>query len=90
MNFPTINLVAATAIVAVTLTALAQEPVQNIDPARHGNLAAAQSLIRQAYDRITEAQQDNRYQLGGNAARAKSLLQQANEELRLAANAANR
>lgn len=65
------------------------EPWVNIDPARHGNLAGAQELIRAAYDKLTVAQQDNNYRLGGNADRAKDLLRQASQELRYAANAAN-
>ena len=39
---------------------------------------------------MTEAQQDKRYNLGGHAARAKELLRQANDEIKLAAEAANR
>ena len=84
----TIGLVAVVAALAAGV-AWAQEPEQNIDPDRHGNLAAAQNLVVEAFDRITEAQQDNRYNLGGHAARAKDLLRQANDELRLAADAAN-
>ena len=84
----TIGLVAVVATMAAGV-AWAQEPEQNIDPDRHGNLAAAQNLVVEAFDRITEAQQDNRYNLGGHAARAKDLLRQANDELRLAADAAN-
>jgi len=80
----------AAAAIAVAIVAYAQEPVRNIDPARHGNLAAAQDLVRQAFDRITVAQQDNRYNLGGHADRAKELLRQANEQIKQAAEAANR
>lgn len=65
------------------------EPVLNVDPALHGNIAAAQSLSRQAYDRVTAAQAANDYNLGGHAARAKELLRQANEEMKLAALSAN-
>lgn len=84
----------AKAALALTLltaagSAFAQEPVQNIDHARHGNLAAAQDLVRQAYDRLASAQQANDSELGGHAAKAKALLQQANVEIRLAADAAN-
>ena len=60
------------------------EPVVNISP-RHGNLRDAQSLIVQAYERITNAQIDNRGGLGGHAAKAKELLSRADEELKLAA-----
>ncbi len=67
----------------------AQAPVVNIDHRRHGNLAAAQSYIVQAYQKINAAQAANQDQLGGHAQRAKDLLSQADAELRLAANGAN-
>lgn len=66
----------------------AQAPAVNIGD-RHGNLRAAQQYIVSAWQRIDIAQQDNNYQLGGHAGRAKELLVQADEELRLAANTAN-
>lgn len=69
--------------------AAAQAPSVNIDPQRHGNLAAAQESIVVAYIRIGDAQQGNDSHLGGHAAKAKSLLDQANEELRLAADFAD-
>ena len=68
---------------------LAQGPVVNIDSRRHGNLAAAQSYIVQAYRRINQAQGANNDQLGGHAQRAKDLLNQADAELRAAANVSN-
>lgn len=77
-------------LVAVATAAGAQEPAQNIDPARHGNLAAAQGMIREAYDKMTEAQAANNGQLGGHAARAKELMREANDEIKLAAIVANR
>ena len=66
----------------------AQAPVVNIGD-RHGNLRAAQQYIVSAWQRIDEAQQDNHYQLGGHAGRAKQLLVQADEELKQAAITAN-
>jgi hypothetical protein len=57
---------------------------------RHPNLRAAQDLINQAFDRITAAQQANEWDMGGHAAKAKDLLVQAKEQIRLAAEAANR
>lgn len=66
-----------------------QQPVVNIDPHRHGNLAAAQGYIVDAYQRIQNAQSANHGQLGGHAQRAKELLTQADAELRLAADVAN-
>lgn len=73
----------------VALMACAQEPVQNIDHERHGNLATAQDLVRQAYDKVSEAQEDSHGELGGHAAKAKELLRQANQEIKLAAETAN-
>jgi hypothetical protein len=69
-------------------TAQPQAPVVDIGD-RHGNLREAQELIAQAYQVVDRAQVDNDAHLGGHAARAKELLNQASEELRLAANAAN-
>jgi hypothetical protein len=65
------------------------EPATNVDPHRHGNIARAQELSRQAYDAMTAAQQANEFDLGGHASRAKELLAQANQEMKLAAEAAN-
>jgi len=76
-------------LLAAATFAVAQQPPRNVDPARHGNLAAAQQLIDQAYNRMTAAQQANEYDLGGHAARAKQLLWQASEEIKQAAIAAN-
>jgi len=67
----------------------AQAPVINIDRHRHGNMAAAQSFIVQAYQKLEQAQRANDDQLGGHAQRAKDLLTQADEEIRLAADVAN-
>jgi hypothetical protein len=70
-------------------TVFAQAPVVNIDRRRHGNLAAAQSFIVEAYQKLDMAQQANEDQLGGHAQRAKQLLTQADQEIRLAANVSN-
>ena len=84
----TYTLLAVIATVAAC-AASAQMPMQNIDPQRHGNLAAAQNLVVQAFERLSDAQAANNYQLGGHVARAKDLLRQANEEIKLAAETAN-
>ena len=57
---------------------------------RHPNLAQAQNLIESAMGKISAAQQANEFDMGGHAARAKQLLGQAYEEIKLAALAANR
>ena len=95
MNVRTPVLLAAIVVLAscsqpVPLPNGPNEPVLNVDPARHGNLAAAQELSREAYDRLTAAQVANEFDLGGHAANAKELLRQANDEMKLAALAANR
>jgi hypothetical protein len=56
---------------------------------RHPNLEAAQRLINQAFDRITAAQQANEWDMDGHAAKAKDLLADAKEQIRMAAAAAN-
>lgn len=70
--------------------AIAQRPRQNVSPARHPNLAAAQRLSRQAWEKIEDAQRANEWDLEGHARKAKELLDQVNRELKLAAEASNR
>jgi dethiobiotin synthetase len=70
--------------------AVAQKPVQNVSGQKHPNLAAAQRLSEQAYNKITEAQQANEWDMDGHAAKAKDLLEQVNNQLKLAAEAANK
>ena len=69
---------------------VAQEPKRNISGARHPNLAAAQRLSQQAYDKIVAAQQANEFDMRGHAQKAKELLDEVNKELKLAAEMANR
>ena len=57
---------------------------------RHPNLAAAQHFIDQAYAKIVAAQEANEFDMNGHAQKAKDLLDQANQQLKLAAQAANR
>ena len=70
--------------------AIAQRPKEDISKGRHPNLAAAQRLSQQAWERIVEAQRANEWDLQGHAQRAKNLLDQVNNELKQAAEAANR
>ena len=78
----------AAAAAAATLT-FADPPVRDIRAARHPNLAAAQRLVHQAWERISAAQAANEFDLGGHAQKAKELLDQANVELKAAAETAN-
>jgi hypothetical protein len=66
------------------------QPKENISKALHPNLAAAQRLSQQAWDKIVAAQQANEWDLQGHAQKAKELLDQVNNELKLAAEASNR
>lgn len=66
------------------------QPARNISPGRHPNLAAAQRLCQQAYERIEAAQQANEWDMHGHAQKAKNLLDEVNRELKAAAEAANR
>lgn len=71
--------------------ALAQHPpAENVSPNKHPNIAAAQRLTEQAYNKIAAAQEANEWDMQGHAAHAKDLLDQANRELKAAAEAANR
>ena len=69
---------------------MAQRPKQNISAGRHPNLAAAQRLSEQAWQKIIAAQEANEFDMAGHAQKAKELLDQVNRELKQAAEAANR
>ena len=68
---------------------LAQEPVEDISPKVHPNLAAAQKHVVEANAAILTAQKDNRYDMKGHAEKARQLLVEVNNELKAAAEAAN-
>ena len=70
--------------------AIAQKPVQNVSKGRHPNIAAAQRLSQQAYEKITAAQEANEWDMQGHAKKAKQLLEEVNNELRQAATSANK
>lgn len=65
-------------------------PPENIEPARHPHMAAAQHHIREAFDEIAQAQRANDYDMNGHAEHAKKLLDEAARELKASAEAANR
>jgi hypothetical protein len=54
----------------------------------HPNLKSAHKLTLQAFAKLEAAQQAHEYDLGGHAAKAKALLKQASEEIKLATEAA--
>jgi F0F1-type ATP synthase membrane subunit b/b' len=83
-------LIIAFSILLVVGVSFAQRPAEDISPERHPNLAAAQKLVREAWDRINTAQHDNHWDMRGHAQKAKDLLDQASNELKLAAEEANR
>jgi hypothetical protein len=65
------------------------KPATNVSGKKHPNLAAAQRLSEQAFEKLTAAQQANEWDLGGHAQKAKELLEQANKEMKEAAETAN-
>ena len=81
------------AIFGATLLSLAampaDKPAQNVSAKKHPNIAAAQRLCAQAFDKLSAAQQANEFDMKGHAQKAKELLDQVNAELKQAAEAAN-
>ena len=77
-------------VIAFGLVATGFVAGQDVSWRRHPNLAAAQHFIDQAYAKITAAQQANEFDMSGHAARAKDLLEQANREIKQAAETSNR
>jgi len=82
--------VLALGLLAGGATVAQAPPVENIDPARHPNLYAAQHLVEQAFNKISAAQAANDFDMNGHAVKAKELLDQANRELKAAAIEANK
>lgn len=91
MNVPRAILAGSLGLTLVgTAAVFAQRaPADNVNARNHPNIAAAQDLATRAYNRIKDAQKANEYDLGGHAHKAELLLDQANQELRLAASASN-
>ena len=84
----TLGAVLVTAIIGVG-TAIAQAPKENVSKGLHPNLARAQRQSQAAYESIVAAQGANEYDLGGHAQKAKQLLEEVNNELKLAAEQSN-
>jgi hypothetical protein len=77
----------------VTAALASAQPKQNVSGARHPNLAAAQKLCDEAYQKVVAAQEANEFDMQGHAQKAKGLLEQASTALKaaaLSANAANK
>lgn len=70
--------------------AIAQKPREDVSPVRHPNIAAAQDLIKHAWEKVVAAQKANEWDLAGHAQKAKEALDVADRELKLAAEASNR
>ena len=75
---------------ALAASAAAADPAQNVSGKRHPNLAAAQRLSHQAFEKLEAAQRANEFDMNGHAQKAKDLLDQANNEIKQAAEAANK
>ena len=76
-------------LVITGITIAQGPPEHDINPNHHPNLAAAQRLCDQAFERINEAQRVNEWDMNGHAKRAKELLDEASREMKLAAESAN-
>jgi hypothetical protein len=69
-----------TAVLAFTGGILTAGPLRG-----HPNLEAAKNDLNAAWEHITRAQSANEYDMGGHAAKAKELIGNAKEEVRMAA-----
>ena len=76
-------------LAAIALTLFAQRPARNVSAERHPHIAAAQRSLSQAAEQIDVAQRSNEFDMGGHAQKAKELIVQASNELKLAAEADN-
>ncbi len=83
------SILALSVAVMTAGSTLATKPVDNVSAKKHPNLAAAQRLSTQAFNKIIAAQKANEWDMNGHAQKAKELLDQVNIELKAAAQAAN-
>ena len=83
------SLIAVACGLLLTSFVLAQKPARNVIRTRNPNIVAAQKLCVGAIEKIVAAQKANEFDLKGHAQKAKELLEQANNELKQAAEAAN-
>jgi len=81
--------IALCAVFALSAVLFAEQEPRVTVGENHGNMRAAQEYIQQAWRKVDETQKDNNYNLGGHAGRAKELLVQASEEIKLSAETAN-
>jgi hypothetical protein len=80
----------ASVLVVLGLMAGSAAIAANVSKARHPNLNHAQKDIESAVGYISKAQTANEFDMDGHAAKAKELLGQAYDEVKLAAEAANK
>ncbi len=76
-------------LTAIMSALVVSAPLYGISARRHPNLARAQKEVAAAFNSISAAQRANEFDLAGHAAKAKELLEQANRELKQAAEQAN-
>jgi hypothetical protein len=67
----------------------AAKPANNVGKRHHPNIHAAQVHAREAWNKIVAAQKANEWDMEGHAQKAKELLDQVNNELKIAAGEAN-
>ena len=65
-------------------------PKQNVSEKRHPNLSAAQHHLDMAFEKIKAAQDANEFDMEGHAKKAKELIDEADKELKQAAETANK
>ena len=83
------TMLAAAFAILCAAAVFADKPAQNVSANKHPNIAAAQRLSEQAFQKIVAAQHANEWDMKGHAQKAKELLEQVNNELKEAAIAAN-
>ncbi len=81
---------ATLAVLAALSTSALADPVKDVDAKLHPNLAAAQSLVVDAFDKLKAAQTANEFDMTGHAQKAKDMLDKVNEQIKQAAQAANK
>jgi hypothetical protein len=64
--------IALMCVLVIPVAILAQHPAQNVSKKKHPNLAAAQRLVEQAFNKVSLAQQANEWDMHGHAEKRRS------------------
>jgi hypothetical protein len=90
MKQPSVRILIVSCVVIGLLSIGLAVSARDVSAMRHPNLAAAQTFIEKASNKMSAAQVANEFDMNGHATKAKAFLAQAYAEIKLGVEAANK